>query len=67
MPNLDGTGPRGQGPRTGQKQGNCKDNNSTQLQNRPSRGLRDGSGRGRGLGRGLRDGSGRGRGLNRKS
>ena len=27
MPNKDGTGPKGQGPKTGRKMGNCKDAN----------------------------------------
>ena len=42
MPNLDGTGPQGQGPQTGRKQGNCS--NPQQAQTRPGRG----SGQGRG-------------------
>jgi len=25
MPNMDGTGPRGEGPKTGRQMGNCKD------------------------------------------
>jgi hypothetical protein len=25
MPNRDGTGPQGKGPRTGRQEGNCKD------------------------------------------
>ncbi|MBN1778746.1 MAG: DUF5320 domain-containing protein [Candidatus Buchananbacteria bacterium] len=25
MPNLDGTGPNGQGPKTGRQMGNCED------------------------------------------
>ena len=46
MPRLDGTGPRGQGPRTGRGMGNC-----------PGIG---GTGRGFGLGRGMGWGMGRG-------
>ena len=29
MPNRDGTGPNGDGPKTGRGQGNCKPNEST--------------------------------------
>jgi len=29
MPNLDGTGPQGQGPLTGRKRGQCKDSKKT--------------------------------------
>lgn len=59
MPNFDGTGPRGEGPKTGRGQGDCQgkptkdDNNSS-----PQRGMgagrqdRPGGGRGQGGGRG---------------
>ena len=36
MPNKDGTGPNGEGPRTGRQMGNCKDANPEN--GRPSRG-----------------------------
>lgn len=49
MPFQDGTGPQGQGPRTGRGQGNCAG--------------QGGTGRGRGLGRGRGAGRGFGRGL----
>ncbi len=42
MPNRDGTGPEGKGPRTGRQMGNCK--GAKPLDNR-------GFGRGRGFGR----------------
>ena len=45
MPNRDGTGPEGKGPRTGRQMGNCKDTKPIK------RGL--GRALGRGLGRGL--------------
>ena len=53
MPNRDGTGPNGQGARTGRGLGNCNGQGGT------------GIGRGAGLdrGRGYRRGGGRGRGL----
>ena len=47
MPNQDGTGPQGQGPRTGRGLGACQDGNA---QPRPGAGRN--LGRGRGLGRG---------------
>jgi hypothetical protein len=50
MPNFDGTGPRGEGAKTGLKQGNCDEKDS----NIDTR-------RGLGLGRGCRKGCGRGR------
>jgi len=40
MPNRDGTGPRGKGPRTGRGEGNCK---GTTRRKPP----RDGQGKGR--------------------
>jgi len=42
MPNLDGTGPKGRGPRTGRGLGNCKSAKSVK---RPGRGLGRGQGR----------------------
>lgn len=50
MPNLDGTGPERQGPRTGRGQGRCNPNTQND-QVESFRGMR---GFGRGLGRGLR-------------
>lgn len=47
MPNRDGTGPQGKGPRTGRGLGGCKDD-----ENLPARGR--GLGQGKGLGRGPR-------------
>jgi len=50
MPNRDGTGPEGKGPKTGRQMGNCKD--AEPNNNRP-RGLGCGFGRRpRGAGRG---------------
>ncbi|MFH1503310.1 MAG: DUF5320 domain-containing protein [Candidatus Diapherotrites archaeon] len=49
MPNRDGTGPRGEGPKTGRQMGNCKGAE-------PQPGL----GPGKGIGRGLSRGFGRG-------
>jgi len=38
MPNLDGTGPEGKGPKTGRKQGRCANNADTStINNRPRR------------------------------
>lgn len=48
MPNRNGTGPTGNGPRTGRGLGNCKPTQTTQPR------------QGRGLGRGLGRGNGRG-------
>ncbi len=60
MPNRDGTGPNGQGPRTGRQQGNCKD--AEPQENRPIRGRGIGAGRRpRGAGRGQGQRIGRGR------
>lgn len=57
MPGFDGTGPNGQGPKTGRGEGNC-DNGSTDTGfSRPRRGL---GRRGRGLGP-------RGRGMARRN
>ena len=59
MPNNDGTGPQGKGPRTGRGMGNCKGANTGNNTAAPGRGLGLGLGRGRGAGRGR--GFGRGR------
>lgn len=53
MPNLDGTGPTGKGPKTGNQKGNCKDAKPKQ---KPLNGHGQGmggnkGGRGMGLGR----------------
>jgi len=61
MPRFDGTGPRGDGPRTGRGLGNCKDDevktsSKTQETDVPPR-------RGFGFGLGLGFGRGRGRGF----
>lgn len=50
MPGLDGTGPRGKGPRTGRGLGLCRGNVSSE--NSPLKGR--GYGRGYGRGRGMR-------------
>ncbi len=54
MPQQDGTGPNGQGPRTGRGAGNCNGQG----------GFGGGFGRGRGSGRGMGMGVGRGLGGN---
>lgn len=65
MPGFDKTGPQGEGPQTGRKQGQCTDkDNEGQATPTPGRGqgrgLGAGRGPGRGLGRGLPRGPGRG-------
>ncbi len=55
MPRLDGTGPSGNGPKTGRGLGNCKEIEEPKVQDRgfnrrPRRPL-DGRGQGRGFGR----------------
>lgn len=55
MPNRDGTGPEGKGPRTGRGMGNCP---VDEKQDSPA------AGRGQGAGRGMGRGAGRGRGRN---
>lgn len=57
MPNQNGTGPNGEGPRTGRGQGNCrpkraKSNNPAGEQSFGRNGRGKGKGLGRGLGRG---------------
>ena len=59
MPNENGTGPRGQGPLTGRRLGNCEGANGNP--NSPRLGL----GGGRGMRLGPRDGRGDGRGIDR--
>jgi predicted DNA-binding protein (UPF0251 family) len=59
MPNRDGTGPEGKGPRTGRGLGRCKPSDNEELDRTRPRGLGpcgDGTprGGGRGLGRGRR-------------
>lgn len=51
MPNKDGTGPKGEGPRTGRGLGNCGGQNTVRSQGR-GLGRGRGNGQGRGLGRG---------------
>ena len=51
MPNRDGTGPEGKGPKTGRQMGNCK-GAEPQPGFGPERGF--GRGLGRGLGKGFR-------------
>ncbi|MFH1142802.1 MAG: DUF5320 domain-containing protein [Candidatus Uhrbacteria bacterium] len=46
MPNLDGTGPQGKGPRTGRGLGKCEDVKFKDDRG-PGRGVGQGSGRGR--------------------
>ncbi len=56
MPNRDGTGPLGKGPRTGRGAGRCKDDetgyNSEGYRRRAGFGRRPGRRNGRGFGRG---------------
>jgi len=52
MPNRDGTGPRGKGPRTGRGLGNCPPLEDSTKENPDNRPLRKGA-VGRGIGRGL--------------
>lgn len=59
MPNLDRTGPMGEGERTGRGRGRCIDEGT---ENYPQRGYGYGRGRGRGPGRGPGGGRGFGRG-----
>ena len=52
MPNNDGTGPNGEGPKTGRQMGKCANAIPIESNNEP-RGLRRGNGRG--MGRGFRN------------
>jgi len=61
MPGLDGTGPQGQGSRTGRGLGRCTPEQADKLiglMRGIGRGIGRGLGRGRGRGRGLMDGTG---------
>lgn len=65
MPQLDRTGPQGQGPTTGRGMGKCRDNNEVKNENSDQRGF---FGRALGLGRrnpgqGFGQSQGRGRGF----
>ena len=55
MPRGDGTGPNGQGSKSGRGAGYCSGSKRPGFEN----------GQGRGMGNGLRDGNGRGQGLGR--
>jgi hypothetical protein len=50
MPQQDGTGPNGQGSRTGRGMGNCNRQGGVEIEPGARRGLGRGGGRGRGLG-----------------
>lgn len=68
MPGLDKTGPMGKGSQTGRKQGNCSDNSSVTLEDRPlerrmGRGFKNRRNQDVETGAGFR--AGRGRGLGR--
>lgn len=52
MPNKDGMGPEGKGPRTGRGLGSCSPSDSEQKENNSPRLRRNGEVCGRGLGRG---------------
>jgi hypothetical protein len=56
MPNQDGTGPQGKGPKTGRQMGKCQDAKPLQIGRcgRP-RGQGNGQNRGQGLGRRFQD------------
>lgn len=61
MPNMDGTGPKGEGPKTGRRQGKCVDsinsaeNNEICPGNDLGRGGKNCAHRGLGLGHGCRN------------
>ncbi len=55
MPNFDGTGPRGEGAKTGRGMGKCNTGDKPQENAKTGKGL--------GLGKGAGTGRGRGRGL----
>ncbi len=78
MPGLNGTGPMGQGPRTGRGMGNCQPANNVDADVNVNEtvqantaapptfwGLGRGMGRGRGMGCGMGRGRGMGRGMGR--
>lgn len=50
MPNLDQTGPQGQGAKTGRGLGHCKNDNAQTNENFPSSGRAQGQNRGQGQG-----------------
>ena len=60
MPGLNRTGPLGEGPMTGRKQGRCNPNNRKSVYEAKDRPL---TGRGLGLGKGRMRGRGKGKGL----
>ncbi|MBW1729849.1 MAG: DUF5320 domain-containing protein [Deltaproteobacteria bacterium] len=62
MPRLDGTGPMGNGPRSGRGLGFCNPDRTMNDSNMPSAGQYAGFGRGMGLRRGMGRGLGMGRG-----
>jgi len=63
MPARDGTGPMGQGPETGRRNGGCVESDASgDVTPVPGRGSGYGGGRGRGQGRGQGRGRGAGRG-----
>lgn len=68
MPNLNGTGPQGEGPLTGRRRGRCKDTEKSETHMNPSE-IKDviyGLGRGgRPRGGGLGKGQGRRKGFGR--
>jgi len=67
MPRGDGTGPQGQGPRSGNRQGRCNPNSGGLTSNdRGNMGSGQGAGRGRGQGAGRGQGQGTGRGSGRE-
>lgn len=53
MPGFDGTGPEGQGPKTGRGDGNCKPRRTQPAQPSPNRPRRPRKGQGRRPRRGL--------------
>ncbi len=68
MPNLDGTGPQGQGSLTGRKRGRCGDNENSNQQNQSAENKeiiygigRGGRPRGGGFGQGQKGQPGQGR------
>jgi len=52
MPNLDGTGPKGEGPKTGRGQGRCGKNTNATSSQRRNRGVNKGRGFGNSIGAG---------------
>lgn len=58
MPQINGTGPEGKGPRTGRELGKCKKNSSEEEKNKMGKGLgkRRKSGGGTGKGKRLKSG-----------